>query len=212
MEDEIIREVEAMREKIAERHEYDVERIGAHLRDSAAYFGFPFGEAAMREAVEQRVADLEPGAAHKVRLDPGAHRRPPRHGRAARGADAYARPPHHRRGAGRFRQSVSLSQNHAACSTARTGATFSRRKTPSEKRCYTSMTWRRRMRFTSAMPSGENGRQYLWMRGRSFDCAREGSRSSSSSPKRELNGDKLRSSGQSGQTFCSEEVHFIAVF
>ena len=52
MEDEIIREVEAMREKIAERHEYDVKRIGAHLRDSAAYFGFPFDEAAMREAVE----------------------------------------------------------------------------------------------------------------------------------------------------------------
>ena len=43
---------------------YHVER----LHDSAAYFGFPFDEAAMRRAVEQRVADLEPGAAHKVRL------------------------------------------------------------------------------------------------------------------------------------------------
>lgn len=35
MEDEIIREVEATREKIAERHGYDVKKIAAYLREQA---------------------------------------------------------------------------------------------------------------------------------------------------------------------------------
>jgi len=36
MQDEIIREVEATREKIAERHGYDVRKIAAYLREQAA--------------------------------------------------------------------------------------------------------------------------------------------------------------------------------
>jgi hypothetical protein len=36
MQDEIIREVEATREKIAERHGYDVRKIAAYLRKQAA--------------------------------------------------------------------------------------------------------------------------------------------------------------------------------
>lgn len=36
MGDEIIREVEATREKIAERHGYDVKKIAAYLREQAA--------------------------------------------------------------------------------------------------------------------------------------------------------------------------------
>ncbi len=43
---------------------YHVER----LRDSAAYFGFPFDEAAMRRAVEPCTASLDPQTPHKVRL------------------------------------------------------------------------------------------------------------------------------------------------
>lgn len=44
MQDEIIREVETAREKIAERHGYDVRKIAAYLRE---------------RATEQRMAETE---------------------------------------------------------------------------------------------------------------------------------------------------------